>query len=230
MIVRGRADPGMRDRRRRATPHRYRHLKYLINQIFKGKRTWEGDVNEERATRHVEKLHKECSKGYLQSFKEDKVVDWLLSGPPAENELIAQIYEKHHDKSLKSALEAKCGKKFFLALSALLLPPEEFLAMRMEQAMKGWGTDSNVLVRILGGLDHASKPSMCQVRDAYQRKYVCRADMPRTSRGGAAATTWIVRGDESRRRRGCDVDILRRRVADGDANHSAPPFAPDELR
>ena len=34
-----------------------------------------------------------------------------------------------------------------------------------------------------------------------------------TSRGAAAATTWIVRGDESRRRRGCDVDIPWRRVA-----------------
>ena len=34
-----------------------------------------------------------------------------------------------------------------------------------------------------------------------------------TSRGDAAATTWIFRGDESRRRRGHDVDIPRRRVA-----------------
>ena len=34
-----------------------------------------------------------------------------------------------------------------------------------------------------------------------------------TGRGDAAASTWIFRGDESRRRRGRDVDILRRRVA-----------------
>ena len=33
------------------------------------------------------------------------------------------------------------------------------------------------------------------------------------SRGGAAAATWIFRGAESRRRRGRDVDIPRRRVA-----------------
>ena len=32
-------------------------------------------------------------------------------------------------------------------------------------------------------------------------------------RGDAAAATWIVRGDESRRRRGYDVDIPRRRIA-----------------
>ena len=34
-----------------------------------------------------------------------------------------------------------------------------------------------------------------------------------TSRGGAAAATWIFRGDESRRRRGHDVEIPWRRVA-----------------
>ena len=34
-----------------------------------------------------------------------------------------------------------------------------------------------------------------------------RADPSPTNRGGAAAGTWLVRGDESRRRRGWDVDI-----------------------
>ena len=40
-----------------------------------------------------------------------------------------------------------------------------------------------------------------------------RADDSSTGRGAAAAATWIVRGDESRRRRGLDVDSPRRRVA-----------------
>ena len=40
-----------------------------------------------------------------------------------------------------------------------------------------------------------------------------RADVPWTSRGAAAAATWKVRGDESRRRRGRDVDIPWRRDA-----------------
>ena len=45
------------------------------------------------------------------------------------------------------------------------------------------------------------------------RGYFCRADLPQTSRGDAAAATCIFRGDESRRRRGRDVCIPRRRVA-----------------
>ena len=43
--------------------------------------------------------------------------------------------------------------------------------------------------------------------------YVRRADLPQTGRGGAAAATRIVRGNGSRRRRGCDADSPRRRVA-----------------
>ena len=37
--------------------------------------------------------------------------------------------------------------------------------------------------------------------DEGYRVYVPGADIPRTGRGGAAAPTWIIRGDESR---GCD--------------------------
>ena len=51
--------------------------------------------------------------------------------------------------------------------------------------------------------------------DAVARLRVCfrRADSTRTSRGDAAAATWIYSADESRRRRGRDVDIFRGRVA-----------------
>ncbi|KAH8074388.1 hypothetical protein JL721_1945 [Aureococcus anophagefferens] len=151
--------------------HFYRHLRYLILEILKGKRIWDGVPDEARANKHVELLHKECAKGMMQDFKEDKVVDYLLAGPPAEAALCADLYEKKYGKSLKKALEAKCGKKFHLALCALLVTPEEFLAMRLETAMKGWGTDEKVLVRLLGGLDHDSRPSMPAVVAAYQRKY-----------------------------------------------------------
>ena len=40
----------------------------------------------------------------------------------------------------------------------------------------------------------------------------------KTSRGNAAAATWMFREDKSRQRRGCDVDIPWRRVA------AAPPW------
>ena len=43
-----------------------------------------------------------------------------------------------------------------------------------------------------------------------------RAELPLMDRGDAAAVTWTFRGDETRRRHGCDVDIPWRRDV-GDA-------------
>jgi len=173
----------------------FKDLKHLILEILKGKRNWTGPVDKKRAAHHAERLHHECTKNMFQNFHEDRIVDWLLTSPPDEVKLIQEIYEGTYNKSLKKALEAKCGKKFFLALSALLVPPEEFLAMRLEKAMKGWGADDKVLIRILGGLDHASKPSMLQVADAYQRKYTrTLKDALRANIKGnflKAATAWI---------------------------------------
>ena len=167
----GRRDRSLVDYVSKELGHSYRHLRYLILEILKGKRIWDGVPDEARAARHVDALHHECKKGMLQDFKEDKVVDMLLAGPPDEAKLVADLYEKKYNKSLQKALEAKCGKKFHIALTALFVPPEEFVAMRLEQAMKGWGTDEKVLIRLLGGLDYASRPSMPAVVAAYQRKY-----------------------------------------------------------
>ena len=45
------------------------------------------------------------------------------------------------------------------------------------------------------------------------RAHVRRAERPTTGRGDATDAMWIFCRDESRRRRGCDVEIQRRRVA-----------------
>ena len=62
------------------------------------------------------------------------------------------------------------------------MTPEEFVALRLEKAMKGWGTSEGILIRLLGGLDHSSRPSMPAVVAAYQRKYRRRAE--REARSG----------------------------------------------
>ena len=74
------------------------------------------------------------------------------------------------------------------------------------------------------GLDHQLG---FKLANNYAR--VRRADAPSTKRGDAAA--WIVRGDESRRRRGWDVDVPWRRVACGcDADIPRRLFRGDESR
>ena len=57
-----------------------------------------------------------------------------------------------------------------------------------------------------------SRPSLAWTLEP--RVTICvRGSSVEASRGDAAAVTWTVRGDESRRRRGCDVDGPWRRVA-----------------
>ena len=51
-----------------------------------------------------------------------------------------------------------------------------------------------------------------------------------TSRGDAAAGTWIFREDTSRRRRGCHVDSLRGRRADCSRGRSTASFSSGRLR
>ena len=48
------------------------------------------------------------------------------------------------------------------------------------------------------------------VVDEAEDTYCRRADLSPTNRGDAAGVTWILRGDESRRRRGCDADSSSR--------------------
>ena len=58
---------------------------------------------------------------------------------------------------------------------------------------------------------HSLPPSTSE--PSYIPTYVRRADLPPTNRGGAAAPTWLFLLGESRRRRGRDAEIQRRRVA-----------------
>ena len=58
--------------------------------------------------------------------------------------LVAALYEKKFDQSLSAALNDKCGSRLYFALSALLIPTADFIAMRLHDAMEGWFTNKDV--------------------------------------------------------------------------------------
>jgi hypothetical protein len=148
----------------------YKNLKYLLLEILKGKKQWDAPVDEARAATNADIIKQE-GRGMFSSMDVNKVADCLLAGPPSETRLLAELYEKKHGKSLKAKLEKKGPKVWAKAATALLVTPEEFVAMRLEGAMKGFGTNEKKLVRLLGGLDHSSRPSMPAVLQAYEKKY-----------------------------------------------------------
>ena len=70
--------------------------------------------------------------------------------------------------SLVKKLKSQCGDRLHYALRALLLTKEDFIAMRLHDAVDGWFTDKDILTRLLGGLDGEK---MVGVAMAYERKY-----------------------------------------------------------
>ena len=60
--------------------------------------------------------------------------------------------------------------------------------------------------------------------------YVFRADIVSTGRGETVSATWIVREDESRRRRGRDADVPRRPAAGTSSREWATPSPSSEKR
>ncbi len=103
-------------------------------------------------------------------YDEKSVVNIIAGNAQSLNAKLAEAYENEFDESLVRSIE-RCGSiesKMAMCLHALLLPREDFLAARLEAAMKGWGTDEATLVRVLSGLDGKQ---MRRLNKAYERKY-----------------------------------------------------------
>lgn len=146
----------------------YRHLNRLLQLLFMGDRVETEEADEELAAVQVGELKEECDKGWFEDFDESKIIEIIGANSTPQNQLVAQLYEKEHGESLASNLKDKCGERLFYALKALLLTKADFLAMRLHDATKGWGTNQTLLTRLLGGLDG---PKMEGVLEAFESKY-----------------------------------------------------------
>jgi hypothetical protein len=164
----GRTDKSLVDFINSNLGHSYRHLNRLLQLLFMGDRVETDETDEELAATQVGELKEECDKGWFEDFDESKIIEIIGANTTPQNQLVAQLFEKEHGESLASNLKDKCGERLFYALNALLLTKADFLAMRLHDAMKGWGTNQSLLTRLLGGLDG---DKMRGVVEAYEQKY-----------------------------------------------------------
>ena len=176
----------------------YRHLNQLLQLLYMG--DVNGDkakVDAARCQEQADQLHEECAKGWFEDFDESAIITILGGNSARQNQKVAALYEKTYGSSLAKALKGQCGERLYDALCALLMPKAEFIAMRIHEAMEGWGTDKDVLTRLLGGLDGGA---MSGVVKAYEKKYdrvsscaragwarsrLCRRAMAKSSRSHA---------------------------------------------
>ena len=133
-----------------------------------GDRVETEESDEELAAAQIAELKEECDKGWFEDFDESKIIEIIGANTIPQNQLCASLFEKEFGESLAGSLKDKCGPRLFYALNALLLTKADFIAMRLHDAMKGWGTNKDILTRLLGGLDGEK---MAGVTDAYESKY-----------------------------------------------------------
>ena len=164
----GRTDKHLVDYLKENLGRSYRHLNRLLNLLFMGDRVEGDETDEALAAEQVDAIKEECDKGWFEDFDESMIIEIIGKNTTAQNQLVAQEYEKAHSESLAKALKGKCGDRLFYALNALLLTKPNFLAMRLHDAMEGWFGDKDALTRLLGGLDGEK---MMGVAEAYEQKY-----------------------------------------------------------
>ena len=170
----GRNDRSLIDHLNQNLSGSYAALLKLLLLLLKGDLNNEDlEVDEEKIQAQVSAVRDEVSKsgGMFGSFSDESVevlIDIIGANNTAQNCRLAELYENTYSESLTKAITDKAAAKVGWCLSSLLLPRPDFVAARIEKAMKGWGTDQMTLVRLLGGLDGRK---MLGVLAAYERKY-----------------------------------------------------------
>uniref|UniRef100_A0A8C8MML3 Annexin n=1 Tax=Oncorhynchus tshawytscha TaxID=74940 RepID=A0A8C8MML3_ONCTS len=98
------------------------------------------------AKQDAELLHK-AMKGI--GTYEDTILMLLASRSNNQRQEIKVEYKKAHGKDLVSALKSELGGLFETLVVALMTPPISYDASQLHKALKGVGTDDDVLIEIL---------------------------------------------------------------------------------
>jgi len=171
----------------------YEGLGRLLLLLLKGDREPEdAEPDDAKINGQIEKLHVETQKGFFSGADELVFVEIVGVNNAKQNARLAELYENKYSESLAMGIGDKMTDKLGKCLKALLLPRADFLASRIQDAMKGWGTNKGQLLRLLGGLDDVN---MVVVLGAYEKKYgLPLASSLKKEIGGKfakAAITWI---------------------------------------
>lgn len=106
----------------------------------------------------------------LKGFGTDKklVLRTLCNRTNAQRQLIASTYKTMFGKDLIKELSHELTGKFELVITALMIPPADYEACELHNAMSGLGTDDSVLIEILCSRTPAE---ITLIKESYLRMY-----------------------------------------------------------
>ena len=90
---------------------------------------------------------------------------------PAELAAISRHYHKISGKTILEAIDKEFSgdmKKLLKTIVYAIISPSEYFATRVNAAIKGWGTNDNLLIRILVTRDELDMP---QIKQYYKQLY-----------------------------------------------------------
>ena len=85
--------------------------------------------------------------------------------------LIAKHYHKLTGRTILQAIEKEFSgdmKKLLTSIVYAIISPSEYFATRVNKAVKGWGTNDNLLIRVLVTRDEIDMP---QIKQYYKQLY-----------------------------------------------------------
>ncbi|XP_047395241.1 annexin A13 [Sciurus carolinensis] len=115
--------------------------------------------------RDTRKLYKAC-KG--MGTDEATIIEILSSRTSDQRQQIKQKYREKYGKDLEEVLKSELSGNFEKTALALLDRPSEYDARRLQKAMKGVGTDEDVLIEILCT---RTNKEISAIKEAYQRLF-----------------------------------------------------------
>lgn len=99
---------------------------------------------------------------------EQTIIDILCKRSNAQRQEIITAFKNEFGRDLIADLKSELGGNFESVIIGLMMPTAEYCAKQLHKAMKGAGTDEDILVEIL-----CSRPydEIVQIAAAYQEKY-----------------------------------------------------------
>ena len=141
----------------------------LLVALLQGGRSENPYPNEKECKKICEELYNggEAIKGTDNAL----FIKYFANKSPAELAMISRLYHKKYNKTLLDVIEKEFSgdvKVLFSTLLKALVKPAEYFATRVNKAVKGWGTNNNLLIRILVTRDEIDMP---QIKKCYKELY-----------------------------------------------------------
>ena len=144
-------------------------FKRLLVSLLQGNRSENTHPNQEERTKNAKELYEAGEKNWGTDESMFNKIFCVRS--PLEFAAICKAYHKLTGHTILQAIDKEFSgdsKKLLTAIVYAVISPSEFLATRVNKAVKGWGTNDNMLIRVLVTRDEIDMP---QIKQYYKQLY-----------------------------------------------------------